>query len=148
MKLLKKEYDLPIAQIEFFISSNTRSFLIDKENVLFISHNSINKQTTDKFQELNKSVYKLKNFSDLSMNDYIVHKTFGICLYKGLVEKSIDDITIEFVKCEFSQKDILLIPSFKIELLQKYIGSRSEIEIDCLRNKTWSTKSQKSKEGC
>ena len=145
IEVIKKEYDLPIAQIEFFISSNTRSFLIDKENVLFISHNSINKQTTDKFQELNKSVYKLKNFSDLSMNDYIVHKTFGICLYKGLVEKSIDDITIEFVKCEFSQKDILLIPSFKIELLQKYIGSRSEIEIDCLRNKTWSTKVKKAK---
>jgi transcription-repair coupling factor (superfamily II helicase) len=145
IEVIKKEYDLPITQIEFFISSNTRSFLIDKENVLFISHNSINKQPTDKFQELNKSVYKLKNFSDLSMNDYIVHKTFGICLYKGLIEKSIDDITIEFVKCEFSQKDLLLIPSFKIELLQKYIGSRSEIEIDCLRNKTWSTKVKKAK---
>ena len=143
--VIKKEYKLPITKIGFFISSNTRSFLIDKENILFVSHNSISKQTTDKFKELNKSVYKLRNFSDLSMNDYIVHKTFGICLYKGLIEKSVDDTTIEFVKCEFSQKDLLLIPSFKIELLQKYIGSRSEVEIDCLRSKTWSTKVKKAK---
>ena len=31
-------------------------------------------------------------FSELKMDDFIVHKKYGICLYNGLIQKEINNI--------------------------------------------------------
>ena len=38
-----------------------------------------------------------------------------------------------------------LCPSIKINLLQKYVGNKNEINIDSLRSKTWKIKVTKEK---
>ena len=79
------------------------------------------------------------------MNDFIVHKKYGICLYNGLIQKEINNTIIEFVKCKFQYDDFLFVPSTKIDLLQKYVGNKNEINIDSLRSKTWKIKVTKAK---
>ena len=53
------------------------------------------------------------------MDDFIVHKKYGICLYNGLIQKEINNTIIEFVKCKFQDDDYLFVRSIKINLLQK-----------------------------
>ena len=52
---------------------------------------------------------------------------------------------VDFIECEFSYKDLLLIPIDRISLVQKYIGSLRNKSLDTLRSKAWGGKVKKAK---
>ena len=124
---------------------HSKTFIVKNKKEIFISLKKSEEKIVNKFDEFKKLTYKFRNFSELKKNDFIVHKKYGICLYNGLIQKEINNTIIEFVKCKFQYDDYLFVPSTKINLLQKYVGNKNEINIDSLRSKTWKIKVTKAK---
>ena len=129
----------------FFYDNHSESYLVRKTKNVFISLKDEFEEPSSKFDEFKKLTYKFKNFSELKLNDLLVHKKYGICIYDGLTQKNLNGSIVELVQCIFDHDDYLFVPITKIDLLQKYVGNKSGIKPDSLRDKTWGSKVKKAK---
>jgi transcription-repair coupling factor (superfamily II helicase) len=64
----------------------------------------------------------LSSFTDLQIEDFVVHLQHGIGIYKGLVHLEINDITNDFLLLEYQDGDRLYLPIDRLDQAQKYIG--------------------------
>ncbi len=61
-------------------------------------------------------------FSDIHPGDYIVHDTYGIGRYEGLVNKKVGEIRKDYLKIVYAKDQVLYILPENIDMLQKYVG--------------------------
>ena len=79
----------------------------------------------------------LTSFSQLAVGDYIVHKEFGIGIFRGLTRLSFDKRQGDFIECEYMDKDKIFVPVEKLALVQKYTGDGREPKIEKLGSANW-----------
>ena len=79
----------------------------------------------------------LTSFSQLKPGDYIVHKEFGIGIFRGLRTLSFDSRQGDFIECEYRDKDKIFVPVEKLALVQKYMGDGREPKIEKLGSANW-----------
>ena len=120
-----------------------KSFYLKNNKNLYLSFNKT-VSNKDSNTYANQS-FKLSNFMDLELGDYVVHRDFGLSLYKGIKNKTINGSVVDFIECQFDLNDKLLIPIDKISLIQKYIGGNKSIRLDSLRSRSWIGKVKKAK---
>lgn len=80
------------------------------------------------FEEAEEEVVEspfINSLSDLNVGDPIVHLDYGIGLFQGLVQVEDQGSIIDFVHLEFAKKETVLLPVYRLHLIQKFIGSRS-----------------------
>ena len=70
-----------------------------------------------------KDAKSITDFAELSIGDYVVHNIHGIGVYQGLEKLTIDKTTREYIKVKYSGTDVLYLPSDRLDLIQKYIGT-------------------------
>lgn len=86
----------------------------------------------------------IKNLSELSMNDPVVHTTHGIGYYKGLKHITTNHITQEYLIIEYANDDKIFVPIDRLSMINKYIGSDKEkVQPNKLGSKQWSIKKEK-----
>ena len=124
-----------------------KSFISTDSNEIFISYNRQEGYSDKKInsQKYAKDSFKLSGFNDLKKGELVIHKDYGLCVFNGIKDKIIDGIHVDFIECEFNYKDLLLIPTDRISLIQKYIGSSENKSLDTLRTKAWGGKVKKAK---
>ncbi|MBX3097540.1 MAG: transcription-repair coupling factor, partial [Fimbriimonadaceae bacterium] len=59
---------------------------------------------------------------DLKPGDYVVHITFGIGIYRGLVKRQQDGVDKEFLFIEYKAPDKLFLPADQLDRIQKYLA--------------------------
>ena len=135
------------SEISYLNGFLRKSFVLRDTKEIFISFNAQNfsKNQSPSSQKYAKSSFKLSGFNDLKKGDLVIHKEFGLCAFNGIKNKLIGSMHVDFIECEFSHKDLLLIPIDRISLIQKYIGSLKDKNLDTLRSKAWSGKVKKAK---
>ncbi len=79
----------------------------------------------------------LAAFRELNVNDYIVHKEFGIGKYLGLKRMNFLDIENDYVLLEYKDGDKLYIPVYRLNILQKYVGGDASPVLDKLGTDRW-----------
>ncbi|MBQ6814494.1 MAG: transcription-repair coupling factor [Lachnospiraceae bacterium] len=65
---------------------------------------------------------KIGGFSDLSVNDYVVHENHGLGIYRGIEKITVDKIVKDYIKIEYADKGNLYIPATQLDMIQKYAG--------------------------
>ncbi len=81
----------------------------------------------------------LSTFSDLSVDDYVVHVDHGIGRYLGITKFTIDHRALDFLMIEYAGGDKLYVPLERISLVQKYLGGIEEdLELHRLGGQAWS----------
>ena len=68
---------------------------------------------------------KIRSFSDLSFGDYVVHETYGIGIYQGIVNMEDNGIARDYVKVSYGNSGTLYVPVTNFSSVQKYAGSDS-----------------------
>ena len=63
---------------------------------------------------------------DLKEGDYIVHVSHGIGIYEEMRRLDIDGKSQDFLVLKYADGDILYVPTYQIDLVQKYIGGGGE----------------------
>ncbi len=86
------------------------------------------------------------DFSDLAIDDFIVHISHGIGRYKGLEKLTIDAITNDFMLIEYRDRDKLYLPVDRMDMVQKYMGVDEVIPVlDKLGGTAWEKAKAKAK---
>lgn len=102
--------------------------------------------------EYDESVYdrikaiKLK-FSEIKIGDYVVHKDFGIGIYRGLKKIAAESGVQDFILIEYKDDRLLYLPALNIDLISKYeTGAGKSPAISTLGKDDWQRRKIKIKE--
>lgn len=90
---------------------------------------------------------RIKSYSEIKPGDYVVHAYHGIGKYIGIEHMTQGDSEKDYLEIRFREGDKLYVPTDKIDLIQKYIGSgEKEPALHKLGGTAWKrTKSKVSK---
>lgn len=90
---------------------------------------------------------RIKSYSEIKPGDYVVHAHHGIGKYIGIEHMTQGDIEKDYLEIRFREGDKLYVPTDKIDLIQKYVGSgEKEPALHKLGGTSWKrTKSKVSK---
>ncbi len=66
---------------------------------------------------------KIRNFSELSVGDYVVHESYGIGIYQGIVNRVADDVARDYMKISYGNSGTLFVLVTNIDVVQKYASS-------------------------
>jgi transcription-repair coupling factor (superfamily II helicase) len=80
----------------------------------------------------------VNSFTDLAVNDLVVHEDHGIGRYLGLKTMKIDQREADFLLLEYSEGNQLYLPVERLELISKYLGGEeSAARLDRLGGAAW-----------
>ncbi len=83
-------------------------------------------------------------FRDLKVNDFVVHKDFGVGRYLGLKSMDFVGVPNDYVLLEYRDGDKLYIPVYRLNVLQKYVGGEgASVALDKLGGEAWSKTKKK-----
>lgn len=66
---------------------------------------------------------KIGVFTDLKINDYVVHVHHGIGRYLGIERLEVSGVYKDYLLIQYAGADKLYIPTDQVDLIQKYIGA-------------------------
>jgi transcription-repair coupling factor (superfamily II helicase) len=86
----------------------------------------------------------IESLLDLNAGDYVVHVAHGIARFDGLRVMEKDGRKEEYLRLRFADNAVLAVPVSRIDLVQKYIGSKGKKPtLSKLGGKTWSRQKQR-----
>ena len=84
------------------------------------------------------SANKIKAYTDINIGDYVVHQNHGIGQYVGLQKLTVDGITKDYLKINYSGSDNLYLPTDQLDLLYKYtLPANGNVKLNKLSNNDW-----------
>ena len=67
----------------------------------------------------------IMSYSDLKEGDFIVHSAYGVGLFTGIENFSVDGVYRDYISLKYAGKDKLFLPVDQLEHVSKYIGAGS-----------------------
>ncbi len=99
------------------------SFVMGSPRLAFLSEEDIFvKKTPRRRVRPSREGYFLKSFGDLKEGDFVVHRDFGIGLYRGLKKIAVGAVENDFLVIEYLDGDKLYLPVNALEKIQRYLG--------------------------
>lgn len=86
-----------------------------------------------------KGAKRLRDISDLSPGDYVVHSAHGIGVFEGIVKREIQGVTKDYIKIRYAGTDMLFVPVTQLDLVSKYVGmgEESSVRLNKLNSADW-----------
>lgn len=79
------------------------------------------------FQRSGKSVSEQKVYLDfitsLKNGDYVVHLDHGIGIFRGIEQKTVDEVTREYLRIDYAMGDKLFVPIDQADKVNRFIGT-------------------------
>lgn len=120
-------------------------FIIDK--YIVITDNDIeNNSYSSNYYNPIKIGRKIKDFNDLRVGDYIVHRSHGIGIYGGVVNLIKNGFSKDFILLKYDEGDKIYIPVEKISTIYKYADAGSDVRINSLNSIAWVKVKKRAKE--
>lgn len=89
----------------------------------------------------------IKSFEELSVGDYVVHRTHGIGQYAGINQLEVQGVVKDYIKLRYKGTDCLYVPVNQLNLLYKYSGSEEKaVKLNSLGGTQWQKTVTKVKE--
>ncbi len=82
------------------------------------------------------------SISELKKGDYIVHNSYGIGVYDGVVKMTVEKIEKDYLKINYAKGDVLYVPVTQLDLVSKYLGPQDKdghrsVKINSLDSVEW-----------
>lgn len=87
--------------------------------------NSSKKKSRKKY----KKGEEIKNLSDISNGDLVVHSLYGIGKFSGIQKLETGGVTKDYIKINYAGSDILYVPVTQLDLVSRYIGPRDDTKV-------------------
>jgi transcription-repair coupling factor (superfamily II helicase) len=100
------------------------------------------KETLEKEEEL--QAVPVISEEDFQIGDLVVHKQYGIAKFSGIRKISNETLEREYLILEYEDSK-LYVPIDRLDLVQKYVGSKDTVKLDKLRKNTWKSRVKKAK---
>ena len=90
---------------------------------------------------------RFKDFTDLSIGDYVVHETHGIGQYIGIKQLDVDGVKRDYLHIRYKGEDTLYIPTDQLGSIYKYAGKDgAEVRLNKLGGAEWNRTKQRVRE--
>ena len=141
------ERNFPDSRTHVRTGNLSEGFISEDERIVVMSdHEVFGRTQRPRKKPKFKDGASIASIIDLQVNDFVVHVSHGIAVYQGIKKIEVDGKFQDFIKLEYTNNDILYVPTYQINLVQKYIGGNEKDykpKIDRLGGTTW--KNTKSK---
>lgn len=132
-----------IERLNIFEGNFDLGFISD-DILVITDHELFNEKKKGRYYQQFKQGISLSGISQLQIDDYVVHRNYGIARYCGLVTKEIDGKKKDFLKLLFSDDNYLLVPLYQFNLVKKYVSSSGlGIKLSKLGSSVWKKTRQK-----
>lgn len=84
------------------------------------------KQTRVRKRQTISNAERIKNYQELKIGDYVVHRNHGIGRYIGVETLQVNNLHKDYMLIKYSGDDKLYVPIDQIDLVQKYVGSEGK----------------------
>lgn len=133
--------ELPEGRVCVFSGTLSAGFSYPNEKIYFFTYSrqvsAGGKKKAAKF----KAGRSLHSLDELNKGDYIVHRTYGIGIFEGIVKIEKDRIVKDYIKIQYAKSDVLYLPVTQLDLVSKYIGPHDEnskrVKINRLGSGDW-----------
>ncbi|EEB36388.1 transcription-repair coupling factor [Anaerococcus hydrogenalis DSM 7454] len=86
------------------------------------------------------------NYSDIEIDDYVVHENNGIGIYKGISQIEVNNTKKDYFVIEYQGNDKVFVPVDQMDLVSKYIGNKGDKpKISSLGSNQWKKAKQRAK---
>ncbi len=65
---------------------------------------------------------QIRSYSELKLDDYVVHVGHGIGIYKGVVTREFAGTHKDYLQIKYAKDDVLFVPTDQLGMVQKYEG--------------------------
>lgn len=91
---------------------------------------------------------KIKSFDEISIGDYVVHRTHGVGQYVGINQLEVQGVVRDYIKLRYKGTDCLYVPVNQLDLLYKYsaVTEDKNVKLNSLGGTQWSKTVSKVKE--
>jgi len=119
--------------------SNKLSTLIVSENDICSIRPSIKKWSPSAKED--GVVFDRASISKTRVGDFVVHKNFGVGVYRGIKTKN----NKENIEIEYNNNTVVYVSLDQVSLVHRYIGSGQRPRISSLGSKRWASEVKKTK---
>ncbi len=89
---------------------------------------------------------EISSVEELNDGDYVVHKNFGIGIFRGLKTIERNGIKKEYLLIEYRNGEKLYVPMERISSVERYIGDRRIVPLNRLHGDEWNKTKKKAAE--
>ena len=89
----------------------------------------------------------ISSIDEISKGDYVVHQNYGIGIYDGIHNVSMQGVTKDYLKISFQGKDSLFVPVTQLDLISRYTYAQSDekVTLSKLGGESWKKTKAKAK---
>lgn len=86
----------------------------------------------------------IASFSELHEGDYVIHENYGIGVYRGIEKSTVEGVTKDYVKVDYSGGVSVFVPASNLDILQKYSSANgAKPRIDKIGGQAWKKTKEK-----
>lgn len=116
-----------------FNDLNNKIYLISDINLLSSKY-----KPQIKYRSVINQSTKIREISELEIDDYVVHYDYGIAKYKGLNTTDVSGVKRDYIQLEYKDLETLYIPVDKLDKILKYSSNDGRnIQLSKIGSKTW-----------
>ena len=131
---------LPATQTAVNIGSISEGFISETLKCITLSEDELFGREHRRHRKTSfKEGTPILSLIDLKEKDYVVHISHGIGRYAGIRRLDIDGKPQDFLALDYADAGRLYVPTYQIDLVQKYIGGQEDktIRLDKLGGTSW-----------
>lgn len=125
---------LPISFVEDFtkiaqqhinclVANLQDGFALPQDNLLVVTEKDLFGVVKQRKFALSDDVSKINYFTDIKINDYVVHNIHGIGRYIGIDKIEVDGLLKDYIILQYAGEDKLYVLADQVSSLHKYIGN-------------------------
>lgn len=127
-------------------SSILGGFINDSYRLVLLTPSELFGKKVIKKRKLSEKTKKIKAFSEIEQGDYVVHESYGIGRYLGIVLKDVDGEKKDMVKIEYAGNSLLYVPVERLDSLHKYMGKDAEkVSLNSLSSGKWQRQKERAR---
>ncbi len=117
---------IPKGTCAIYASPLTKGFVYSSIGVVFVSGSDVFVKKTKKRHTAVGGKNALRSFDELTVGDFVVHRTHGIGKFVSMEKIETDGIVREYLKLAYKNNDFLYVPVTQLNLLYKYSHAGSD----------------------
>ncbi len=123
-------------RLHYVFGKLEEGFFYKNENIFVLSEGdffAIKKKKTKQVKATDKDLFA-EQLATLKINDYVVHRDYGIGVYKGLETISAMDQQNDYLVILYEDNDKVYVPVYKLNLVQKHADASAGIKPASLKS--------------
>jgi len=128
--------DAKEGQARLSIGPASSGYYLESEAEVFLAEEQIFGRKVRGRRAPAEGARQIEDLRSLAPGDFVVHKIHGVGRYEGQVMQTFDASTVELIKILYRDGDILYVPVYHLNQVQKYIGGKPQV-LDKLGGETF-----------